>query len=398
MDNTSGKKLRERAEEILQNKSEDLQLKEDGEIKELVHELQVHQIELEMQNKELMRTQSELEESRNKYQELYNFAPVGYFSFNRSGVIREVNLTGCKQLGVDRNYLINKPLLSFIATGYQELFFRHLKNVFEQKKPARCELKLKRRDQSEFYARIESSISEDTPGPEALLCKTTVNEITEEVRYREKVEKSLKEKEILLKEIHHRVKNNLAMISSLLSLQKSYLSDKETISIFEQSQQRIQSIGLIHEKLYRSEDLSYIDFGDYVGELISNLTDSFTEKSEQIALDIDAEPAQFPIDTMIPLGLIITELITNALKYGFPDSGSGMNGTNRIYVYLHREDEKWKLIIGDNGKPFPKHIDIENTDSLGLNLVTLLVRQLEGTIELDREGGAEFRITFSAAS
>jgi PAS domain S-box-containing protein len=380
MDNTNGKKLRERAEEILQSKSEDLQIKKDSEIKEL------------------MRTQSELEESRNKYQELYNFAPVGYFSFNRSGVIREVNLTGCNQLGVDRNYLINKPLLSFIATGYQELFFRHLKTVFEQKKPAKCEIKLKRRDRSEFFARIESSISEDTPGPEAVLCKTTVNDITEEVRYREKVESSLKEKEISLTEIHHRVKNNLAMISSLLSLQKSYLHDKETIAIFEQSRQRIQSIGLIHEKLYRSGDLTHIDFADYAGELISSLMDSFTEESDHIALDIDVEPSQFTIDTMIPLALIITELITNALKYGFPNNGGRMNGKSRIYVYLHREDEKWKLIIGNNGKPFPKHIDIEKTDSLGLNLVTLLVQQLEGTIELNREEGAEFNITFSTAS
>lgn len=246
MDNTNGKKLRERAEEILQSKSEDLQIKKDSEIKEL------------------MRTQSELEESRNKYQELYNFAPVGYFSFNRS----------------------------------------------------------------EFFARIESSISEDTPGPEAVLCKTTVNDITEEVRYREKVESSLKEKEISLKEIHHRVKNNLAMISSLMSLQKSYLHDKETIAIFEQSRQRIQSIGLIHEKLYRSGDLTHIDFADYEGELISSLMDSFTEESDHIAHDID----------------------------------------------------------------------IEKTDSLGLNLVTLLVQQLEGTIELNREEGAEFNITFSTAS
>jgi PAS domain S-box-containing protein len=218
-----------------------------------------------------------------------------------------------------------------------------------------------------------------------------VVDITERKNADEKIEASLKEKEILLREIHHRVKNNMQIISSLLGLTSGNIKDKKYVDMFRESQNRINSMSLIHEKLYRSKDLAKIELNEYIKDLANSNYQSRGVKPGTIVLNINIENVQLGIDRSIPFGLIINELITNSLKYAFPGDRKG-----EIKVSLHLIDENtFELIVSDNGVGIPYDVDFRKTESLGLRLVTMLVEnQLKGKIDLDRSKGTEFNIKF----
>lgn len=201
----------------------------------------------------------------------------------------------------------------------------------------------------------------------------------------------LNEKELLMREIFHRVKNNMQVISSLLSLQCKYIKDEKYIEMVKESQDRIKAMALIHENLYRSKDLSNIDFNDYVKSLAKGLLLSYKRDTNKIALKINIETVSFAIETAIPCGLIINELISNSLKYAFPDGRDG-----EINISLRSLDnDELEIIVSNDGVSFPKDLDFRNTESLGLRLVTNLAEnQLHGRIELNRSKGTEFRIRF----
>jgi two-component sensor histidine kinase len=225
----------------------------------------------------------------------------------------------------------------------------------------------------------------------ARLYRRAQQEIAERMRAEEQIKASLKEKEVLLKEIHHRVKNNLQIVSSLLHLQSQYIKDQPALDVLVESQNRIRSMALIHERLYRSQDLASIDFAVYIQDLTTHLIRSYRARPAPIDLKIDAQDVYLAVDTAIPCGLITNELISNALKHAFPD---GKAGEIRIKMELEG-DRQFTLIVGDNGVGFPPDVDFENTESLGMQLVNTLVNQLDGTIELHSDDeGAEFRITF----
>jgi PAS domain S-box-containing protein len=214
-------------------------------------------------------------------------------------------------------------------------------------------------------------------------------EIVERERAEEKVRASLREKEILLKEIHHRVKNNLQIISTLLDLQSEYILDKQSLRFFRESQDRIRSMALVHEKLYQTSDFISINFGDYIANLTKYLFNSYVTDPERISLVLDVAPATLEIDQAIPFGLILNELVSNSLKYAFPGERCG-----EIVVRLRTEgDVGVVLLVKDDGVGLPPGLDFENTESLGLQLVTMLVRQIRGEIEPGNEGGTSFTIT-----
>jgi PAS domain S-box-containing protein len=206
----------------------------------------------------------------------------------------------------------------------------------------------------------------------------------------EKIETSLKEKEVLLKEIHHRVKNNLQIISSLLNLQSGYIKDKESIEIFKESQNRVRSMALIHEKLYQSKDMSQIDFSGYVSELVSNLFSSYSLNSVLITLHQDIHNIMLEIDLAINLGLIINELVSNAFKHAFSKGRKG-----NLYIIIKKDKQKYELIIQDDGVGFPPNIDFRKTESLGLQLIITLVEQIGGEIFLFSDKGTKFLINFT---
>ena len=215
-------------------------------------------------------------------------------------------------------------------------------------------------------------------------------QILERQRAEEQIMASLKEKEMLLQEIHHRVKNNLQVISSLLSLQAGYIESEEIQEIFKDSQHRVRSMALVHEKLYRSEDLARIDLAEYIRNLATFLFGSYRANAGRISLAVQADDVFLGIDAAVPCGLMLNELISNALKHAFPNGRSG-----QLWVELHQDsDRQVRLIVRDNGTGLPPGFDIFETDSLGMQLVGTLVDQLNGTLEIHSEGGTEFIITF----
>ena len=216
----------------------------------------------------------------------------------------------------------------------------------------------------------------------------TFTDITKRKKSEKIIEDSLKEKDVLLREIHHRVKNNMQIISSLLNLQSAYFQDNEAVNVFKESQNRIRSMALIHEKLYQSGNIEGVKLRDYVQDLASHLMSSYSLDSTKIRLTADIENVSLGIDNAISLGLIVNELLSNAFKYAFPNGASG----EIILSYKPTKENTSTLIISDNGTGFPGDIDFRQTESLGLQLVNTLVEQLEGEIELNRNNGTEFKI------
>jgi two-component sensor histidine kinase/sensor domain CHASE-containing protein len=205
----------------------------------------------------------------------------------------------------------------------------------------------------------------------------------------EKAEEENK-KQLLLKEIYHRVKNNLQIIISLLNLQSRKTKDKNVIEILTDSQNRIRSMALIHERLYKSKDLSGINIKEYIHDLANNLFHSYGVLSSRIKLNTDIDDIMINLDTATPCGLIVTELVSNSLKHAFPEGNKG-----ELIIKLKSDNyENFTLIVKDNGIGFPKDLDFRTTNTLGMQLVTGLVSQLKGTIDLDQSSGTEFKIIF----
>lgn len=261
---------------------------------------------------------------------------------------------------------------------------------------------------------------------------------TRDINYRkhaeEQIKASLEEKKVLLKEIHHRVKNNMQVISSLLSLQSRYIKDDNYRDIFKESQDRVRSMAMIHENLYRSENLARINIEKYIQKLVSGLFNSYGIKTGLIISRINVESVMLDIDSAIPCGLILNELVTNSLKHAFPanvvrkfedenreklrfpdSKNKDFEGSSipvnivhgqtdlkfnspedygEISIEMLKEGNSLKMIVGDNGIGFPENIDFKNTESLGLQLVNTLVKQLNGSIELENGNGTKFIIKF----
>ncbi|WP_243147618.1 response regulator, partial [Scytonema sp. UIC 10036] len=209
-------------------------------------------------------------------------------------------------------------------------------------------------------------------------------------RFSEHIEASLREKEVLLKEIHHRVKNNLGIVSSLLQMQCRRTQDSQATAILLDSQNRIASIALVHEKLYRSQDLANINFAQYIPDLVTHLFDSYNMKSSHIKLHFQVEDTSLDIETAIPCGLIVNELVSNALKYAFPNNQAG-----EIIMKLYEHEHQLTLIVRDNGVGLPVDFDKKKTKTLGIKLIQGLVKQLRGSIEINSEQGTEFKITLT---
>ncbi len=227
----------------------------------------------------------------------------------------------------------------------------------------------------------------------------TNQDITEIKMAENKIRESLMEKEVLLREIHHRVKNNLQIISSLLNLQSRCVEEEETVNVLKESQNRVKTMAMVHEKLYQSEDLKDINFKEYIENLVSDLFYSYGVKIGTIAPQIHVEDLRIGITTAIPCGLIINELVTNSLKYAFPTiNQESANGTldhkGIVTVELKRLKDKFELIVSDNGVGLPKEVDMKNIETLGLKMVNILVNQLNGTLEVNQNEGTEFRIIF----
>jgi two-component sensor histidine kinase len=254
------------------------------------------------------------------------------------------------------------------------------------------------------YLSVSSFQAEGSPNAWCLVVTDlTEQKKNEEILAAERLARSIIEQsaeDIRKKEIHHRIKNNLQVISSLLDLQADKFGNEQVREAFRESQNRVISMALIHEELYKGEGTDTLDFSAYLRKLAENLFQTYRLSSKNIRLCMNLEEgAFFDMDTAVPLGIIVNELISNSLKYAFTE---GQEGEIRIKLFKEEHNNEthqslFSLTISDDGKGIPETIELGNVESLGLQLVSILVDQLDGKIEIKREQGTEFRITFNVA-
>ncbi|HWQ66595.1 MAG TPA: PAS domain S-box protein, partial [Methanospirillum sp.] len=490
-------------------------------VDELIHDLQVHQIELEIQNEELKRAYQNLEELKDQYLDIFDFAPVGYIILSDTAIISHVNLTGSVMLGTVRKDLIHDRFRRYVVPFEYERWDHFFQDVLHQGKQRSCTIQMKKSDKENIFSRL-TGIRMERAGyppqiriamqditkeyqqsvalfdseekfrlvvenaPDAIYIQTEgrfafvnpaacnlfgalsrdqligknvvdlshpkcreialeririlnlerkpvpmieevilkldgtpvdveltavsvsylqkngalvfLRDITERKQAQNVIKSALKEKEILLREVHHRVKNNLAVIIALISMQGNLVSEKKTHDLLIELQSRVMAIALIHESLYNTENIAKINFNEYVSYLIHHIIKSFNpDLDPEIIIEVDQ--TSINLDVAIPCGLIINELITNSIKYAFPE-GTPADGRNEktctISVSLKDFGDTLCLKISDNGIGIRgKNSDWHVSKSLGMQIVYMLsTHQLRGTIELDTQNGTTFTIIF----
>jgi PAS domain S-box-containing protein len=307
---------------------------------------------------------------------------------NTEGFINFANQYMTEMFGFKLQELIGMPYFDLIANKERTAAETNLVNLIKGEiDHTFVERQYQRNDGSVFWGNLSGTriLNEDS-SLKGLI--GVITDITDHKMDADALKESLNEKDTLLREIHHRVKNNMQIISSLLNLQMHHEDLDETVNVLKESQGRVKSMAMIHEKLYQSPNFTDINFKDYIDKLIFDIFYSYGIKIGTIESVLDIEDINLNIETAIPLGLIVNELVTNSVKYAFP-KGEGI-----ITIHLKSLQDKMELTIADNGIGLPKDIDIDNTEILGLQLVKSLVNQIGGKIELDQTHGTEFKIIF----
>ncbi len=331
-----------------------------------------------------------LRESEEMYRKLVETSPDAVAVSDLEGNTTYVSQRMLELHGFEHaDELVGKNVLLLIAPEDQERAVVNLEKVLREGAVRNTEYTMVKKDGSRFIGELNATLIRDSEGkPRAIIGST--RDITERKRAEEKIRQSIKEKEVLLREIHHRVRNNMQVISSLLNLQSAHIKDSQYKEMLKESQNRVRSMALVHERLYQSENLADIDFYEYITSLVRGLFRSYNATANRISLVIEVEDVSLGVDTAVPCGLIINELVSNSLKYAFP---SGRKG--EIKIVLRSVCETVELTVADNGVGIPEDIDFRTADSLGLDLVTTLAEyQLGGEITLDRTEGTVFCITF----
>lgn len=310
---------------------------------------------------------------------------------NFKGIYQYISPSSSKILGYEPHELLGKNALDFVhpddIQSLKESFIKARDNNDSN------EIEYRYKKASGTYIWIQTvgkPIFNQENVHQGFICSS--RNVDDSKRAEEQIKNSLEEKRVLLKEIHHRVKNNMQIVSSLLSLQSRYIEDENAKDVFKESQDRVKSMAIIHENLYQSHNLARINFDEYIQKLVSGLFNSYGTMG-LIKTELDLCKVSLDIDTAVPCGLILNELITNSIKHAFPINKNHEYGL--INVKLYKESEEMvEIVVSDNGVGFPEDIDFQNTSSLGLQLVNALVNQINGTIELKNTDGTEFKIRF----
>lgn len=330
-----------------------------------------------------------LRRSEQKYKTIFDFAPDLIVVYNPEGVVLDMSPIGAQMHARSREEIIGKYGVSESWTEKDLARFEEIRNATLRDGEWHGELTgIFVKDGPEATIETRAKVG-DIEGEKIVIVIS--RDITERKRMEEEIRGGLREKETLLREIHHRVKNNMQIISSLLRLQSKNAKDDKTRSLFRESQNRILSMAMIHEKLYQSEGLHKINIREYIADLVGEVFSSFGEKSDSIALLMEIEDIVLGLDTAIPCGLIIIELVSNSLKYAFPEGGPG-----EVFIGLRSEDQgRFRLTVSDNGPGLPENINIDGLQSLGLRLVSDLAKyQLEGEMAVSSKKGTSIDVSF----
>ncbi len=344
---------------------------------------------------ERKKTEAALYESEARFRNLADFAPVMIWMTNNDKSFSYCNKTMIEYTGKSCDELVGTGWTYGIFDEDKEKCWEEYSNAFDKKIPFTLEYRYKRFD-GEYRWLLNTGVPRFTPDGNFLGFIGSSLDITERKEAIEQIQSSLKEKVILLKEIHHRVKNNLQVISSLFRLQSTYIKDTQAKEIFNESQNRVRSMALIHEKLYLSKNLTHVNFSDYVHELVTNLLTSYRFSSNTIELDIKIDNIELNVDLAVNLGLILNELISNSLKHAFPNGTPQYGEKCELKINLCSQCQSELILeVSDNGIGFPDNIDFKNTESLGMQLVNSLVDQYKGEIMVEKEKGTKFTVAFS---
>jgi PAS domain S-box-containing protein len=326
--------------------------------------------------------------SEHQYRTLIDTSPDAIAVLDSGFAIRMINPQGVAMIGVSgAEDLIGTSAFPLIAERDRPVIGQLRSAIRRQGVIKHVNLHLVRRDGSEFPAEV-SAARTGTAGTDQSGIMVIVRDVTERSNAETQIRQSLQEKEVLLKEVHHRVKNNMQVISSLLSLQTEHISDPEALSSFRESQNRVRSMALVHEKLYRSESLASINFSEYVRDLLASLKRSYTISN--VDFSIESDDLRLGVDMAIPCGLIINELVSNALKHAFKGRETG---TVQVRIH-HNGDGKTSVDVEDNGNGLPADFDSRQSSSLGMQLVSMLTEQIGGSLSVHGGRGTHFTVTF----
>ena len=330
-----------------------------------------------------------LKESESKFRNLIETSPDIIWEINTEGIFSYISPQTLPILGYKPQEIIGRSIFSIISPKAVEKTKKSfMSHVDGSDKFNTLEVPALSKDNSELIIEIRSVRMTDNKG-NIYGFQGIARDITDKTIATNQLKTSIKEKDVLLREIHHRVKNNMQIISSLLSLQMTHIDDGNAVNLLKESQNRVRSMAIIHDKLYQSYDLTRINLTEYIKSLVNGLFYSYSVK-DHINSIINVDDVQLNIETAVPFGLILNELISNSLKHGFPGGKSG-----ELYIRLKIVDDKYEMIVGDTGIGFPEDLDFKKTDSLGLQLVNNLVSQIDGEIELNKNHGTEFKIIFN---
>ncbi|TNE48420.1 MAG: PAS domain S-box protein [Deltaproteobacteria bacterium] len=306
---------------------------------------------------------------------------------DEQGQIQLANTALYELLGYKESELLDQPVSMIFAEESLEKI--HLPDILQGQAFQNQEVWYQAKSGQKIPVSLSISILHQ-PHKETKGVVCLAQDITERKRQEEQLKSSLEEKVVLLKEVHHRVKNNMQIVSSLLYLQAEFITDEHILSLFQESQNRIHSLALVHEQLYKSQDLARIDFAVYVESLAAHLWNSYGGNSLQ--QEIDISPIDLTIELAIPCGLILNELVSNARKHAFPNT---YQGQGKVTIRLRTPSESEViLIVEDNGIGIPPDEEVEQTQSLGLTLIRTLAKQLRGNVEFFRDNGTKVVLTF----
>lgn len=334
--------------------------------------------------------QSEAEKAEMRFRRAIDAAPNGMMMVNRHGIISLINDEIERMFRYSRDELVGKPLETLVPERYRKAH-PILREEFFCRPEARPmgkgrNLFALRKDGSEFPVEIGLNPVETDEGVFVL---SSVVDITERTEAENFIRRSLKEKELLLREIHHRVKNNMQIISSLLRLQSGSIDNEDARALLKESEQRVRSMAKLHERLYQSDSFTEIDFRTYAHDLASELHRTYSIANRKIGLDLSIDDLALGLDQAIPCGLILNELISNAMKHAFCDAIDGV-----LCVRCAVEGELVKLEVSDNGCGLPEDFNSSKSSSLGFQIVETLTKQLGGSLSVNSESGTRIEVSF----
>jgi PAS domain S-box-containing protein len=339
-----------------------------------------------------VQAEQELRNTSSYLENLINFANAPIIVWDSEYRITRFNRAFERLTGHRAKDVLNAPLDILIPEQTREEAMNHIKRTIAGERWETLEIPILLKDGTVRDVLWNSANIFDEDGTTVIATIAQGYDITDRKRAEERLRASLREKETLLRELHHRVKNNLQLIASMLLLQAQYTQDPAAFALYNEIQNRISSMALIHAKLYQADDLARIDFGKYLQDLTNALIHSYGFTSDSVSVTLSAPEVLLNINTAVPLGLIINELVSNCLKHAFTSDRDG----NEIRIELQPEaDRGYVLVVSDNGVGFPAELDFRQTKTLGLQLVITLLEQLRGTIELERAAGTTFIMHFS---